>query len=308
MMRFRFKCAVVVLTLVLTAASHAQLAGPAQSRLIANYGKLPLRFEANRGQTGSRVQFVSRGSGYTLFLTSGEAVLALAKPVAKQNSQHPVPEPAKNGASSESVVRLQLAGANTQPIVTQEDELPTRSNYFIGSDPAKWRTNVPNYGRVRYHNVYPGVDLVYYGNQGQLEHDFVVAPGADPSMVMLAVRGADRLQIEPDGDLAMHTAGCDLRLLKPEIYQMVDGARRKIPGKYLLEGGNKVGFQIASFDRRRQLVIDPVLLYSTYLGGNGRDGAGGMAVDSSGDVFVTGDTSSTNFPTTTGAFQTALAG
>jgi hypothetical protein len=131
MMRFRFKCAVVLLTLVLTAASHAQLAGPAQSRLIANYGKLPLRFEANRGQTDSRVQFVSRGSGYTLFLTSGEAVLALAKPVAKQNSQHPVPEPAKNGASSESVVRLQLAGADTQPIVTQEDELPARSNYFI---------------------------------------------------------------------------------------------------------------------------------------------------------------------------------
>jgi hypothetical protein len=189
MMRFRFKCAVMVLTLTLTAGSHAQLAGPAQSRLIANYGKLPLRFEANRGQTDSRVQFVSRGSGYTLFLTSGEAVLALAKPVAKQNSQDPVQDLVKDQglatdgvsqASPEAVVRLQLAGANAQPVFTQEDGLPTRSNYSIGSDPSKSRTNVPNYGRVRYHNVYPGVDLVYYGNQGQLEHDFVVAPGVDP--------------------------------------------------------------------------------------------------------------------------------
>jgi hypothetical protein len=305
MMRFRFKCAVMVLTLLITAASHAQLAGPAQSRLIANYGKLPLRFEANRGQTDSRVQFVSRGSGYTLFLTSGEAVLALAKPVAKQDR---VLGPATNGASPETVVRLQLAGANGQPVVTQEEELPTRSNYFIGRDPAKWRTNVPNYGKVRYHNVYPGVDLVYYGNQGQLEHDFVVAPGADPSVVTLVVRGANRLQLEPNGDLAVHTAGGDLRLLKPEIYQVVDGARRRVPGKYLLEGGNKVGFQTARFDRRRQLVIDPVLLYSTYLGGNGRDGAAGIAVDSSGNAFVTGETTSTNFPTTTGVYQTALAG
>ena len=308
MMRFRFKCAVMVLTLMLTAASHAQLAGPAQSRLIANYGKLPLRFEANRGQTDSRVQFVSRGSGYTLFLTSGEAVLTLAKPAAKQNSQDHVLGSARDGASRQAVVRLQLSGANPQPAVTQEDELPTRSNYFIGSDPAKWRTNVPNYGRVRYHNVYPGVDLVYYGNQGQLEHDFVVAPGTDPRVVTLVVRGARRLQLESSGDLAVHTTGGDLRLLKPEIYQVVDGARRKIPGKYWLEGGNKVGFQIASFDRRRQLVIDPVLLYSTYLGGNGRDGAGGIAVDSSGNAFVVGETMSTNFPTTTGAYQTALAG
>ncbi len=308
MMRFRFKCAVMVLTLMLTAASHAQLAGPAQSRLIANYGKLPLRFEANRGQTDSRVQFVSRGSGYTLFLTSGEAVLTLAKPAAKQNSQDHVLGSARDGASRQAVVRLQLSGANPQPAVTQEDELPTRSNYFIGSDPAKWRTNVPNYGRVRYHNVYPGVDLVYYGNQGQLEHDFVVAPGTDPRVVTLVVRGARRLQLESSGDLAVHTTGGDLRLLKPEIYQVVDGARRKIPGKYWLEGGNKVGFQIASFDRRRQLVIDPVLLYSTYLGGNGRDGAGGIAVDSSGNAFVVGGTMSTNFPTTTGAYQTALAG
>jgi len=293
----------MVLTLLITAASYAQ-----QSQLIANYGKLPLRFEANRGQTDSRVQFVSRGSGYTLFLASGEAVLNLAKPV---NSQRPVLGPATDPASPASpqaVVRLQLAGANAQPIVTQEDELPTRSNYFIGSDPNKWRTDVPNYGRVRYHNVYPGVDLVYYGNQGQLEHDFVVAPGADPRVVTLAVRGADRLQIEPNGDLAVDTAGGDLRLLRPEIYQVVDGARRNVPGKYLLEGGNRVGFQIARFDRRRQLVIDPVLLYSTYLGGNGRDGAAGIAVDTSGNAFVTGETTSTNFPTTTGVFQPALAG
>lgn len=135
MMRFRFKCAVVVLTRMLTAASHAQ-----QSQLIANYGKLPLRFEANRGQTDSRVQFVSRGSGYTLFLTSGEAVLTLAKPVAKQDSVLGPATDGKSQASPEAVVRLQLAGANSQPVVTQEDELPTRSNYFIGSDPGKWRT------------------------------------------------------------------------------------------------------------------------------------------------------------------------
>jgi hypothetical protein len=279
--------------------------GPAKAEVVAAYGKLPLSFEANRGQVDSSVQFVSRGQGYTLFLTSREAVLSLGQagakrdvPFTRSGAQQPGPE-----GGARSVVRLQLVGGNRQPQVVQEDELPGKSSYFIGNDPAQWRTNIPHYGKVRYRSIYPGIDLVYYGNQRQLEHDFVVAPGADPGRIRFRLRGAQKLRLEA-GDLVMRTGGGELRLQKPEIYQVLEGKRREVAGGYVLLGLNKVGFKLAAFDPDQPLVIDPTLVYSTYLGGNNNDYGQAIAVDSSGNAYVAGYTTSTNFPTTTAAYQT----
>jgi hypothetical protein len=288
-------------------AQAAAQAAHAPSGPVARYLKLPLRFEANRGQADQRVRFISRGLGYNLFLTSREAVLVLATPVAKQSApgDQLQPEATASPRTPPAVVRLELTGANRRPAITEEDPLPTKSNYFIGNDPNKWRTKIPNYAQVRYRDVYPGIDLIYYGNQRRLEHDFVVAPGADPGRIALGLRGVSKLRIE-GGDLVMSTAQGELRLLKPEIYQSLEGSRHSVPGGYVFKGDNRVGFEVAEFDHRRPLVIDPVLSYSTFLGGDYSDRAFGIALDSSGNAYVTGVTFSSDFPVTSGAFQTTL--
>ncbi len=197
--------------------------------------------------------------------------------------------------------------ANASPRVEALEELPGKANYFLGNDPTKWRTNVPTYARVHYQDLYPGIDLIYYGNQRQLEYDLVVRPGADPSRIRLGVQGADTLDVDAQGDLVLHTAGGDIRQRKPAAYQEIDGMRQEISGGYVLKGSHTVGFEVGAYDASRPLVIDPVLFYSTYLGGSSDDFGSGIAVDSSGDAYVTGYTLSTDFPTTVGAFQTTHA-
>jgi hypothetical protein len=259
----------------------------ADTRISESYGRLPLQFERNDGQTRKEVRFLARGPGYSLYLTSREAVLVLGAP---------------------AVVRMALVGARADPLVIGLDELPGKANYFAGSDPAKWRTRVPTYARVRYRHVYPGIDLVYYGNQRQLEYDFVLAPGADPRRIVLGFRGADNLEIDSQGDLVLRTGGRAVRLHKPVMYQERDGTRHDVAGRYVLERGNQVGFKVAVYDRSRTLVIDPLVLsYSTFLGGNQPDAGVGIAVDAAGNAYVAGLTQSTNFPTTAGAFQTTPA-
>jgi hypothetical protein len=194
---------------------------------------------------------------------------------------------------------MKLVGANPEPQVMGLDELPGKVNYFLGNDPTKWRTDVPTYAKVRYKDIYPGVDLVYYGNQRQLEYDFIVAPGADPTAVTLAFQGAEKLDIDAQGDLRLRLAGGDLRLHKPRIYQQVNGTRHEIPGGYVLNPkAQVVRFQLGPYDPGQPLIIDPVLSYSTYLGGSG------IAVDAAGNAYVTGTTFSTDFPTTPGGFDT----
>jgi hypothetical protein len=234
-----------------------------------NYGKLPLSFEPNRGQTDARVMFLARVSGYTLFVTSTEAVFA-----------------GRDG----SVERMKLLGANRKMRIEPLDKQPGISNYFIGNDPSKWRTNVANYGRVALREVYPGIDLIFYGNERQLEYDWVVAPGADPKQIRVRCEGADPVRKNADGDLVLSAS---LRQKKPLIRQ--EG--RRIEGGYVVHG-REVAFQVARYDATRPLVIDPVLVYSTYLGGSGNDQGNGIAVDGAGNAYVTGTTASTNFPTT----------
>jgi len=193
--------------------------------VLAEYGKIPMRFERNQGQTSDNVKFLSRGRGYTVFLTLTEAVMALFESdesAKTANSRHGRPAPEKMATA----LRMTLADANPAPQIDGVEELPGKSHYFVGSDPAKWRTNVSQYAKVRYRNVYKGVDVVYYGNQQQLEHDFVVAPGADPTRIRFRVTGADKLELSSGGELLLHVSGGQVRLHKPGIYQESAGSAR----------------------------------------------------------------------------------
>jgi hypothetical protein len=260
----------------------------------ALYRGLPLIFEANAGQTDPSVKFLSRGPGYTLFLTPTEAALALTKSPADANA-----------TTKATLLRMKLVGANSRPPVSGLEALPGKVNYFIGDDPKQWRTNVPTYAKVKYEGVYPGVDLVYYGDGRQLEYDFVVAPGSDPKAIALAFDGADKLEVDAQGDLVLAVDGGELRLRKPLVYQDVDGHRKPIAGNYILKPRSRVGIQVAAYDATKPLVIDPVLIYSTDLGGSGTDRAFAIAVDGAGNAYVTGDTISIDFPTKA-PYQSAL--
>ncbi|MBV9210763.1 MAG: SBBP repeat-containing protein, partial [Acidobacteria bacterium] len=261
------------------------------------YGRLPMSFEANQGQTDGRVKFLARGQGYGLFLTANEAVLSLRKAQAKENAR---------SSSGVSVLKMKLAGADTQARATGVEELPGKSNYFIGNDPQQWRASVPNFARVKYEGVYKGVDLVYYGNQRTLEYDFVVAPGADASQIKLSFDGASRMRIDSKGELALTLDGGEVRQHKPFIYQEVGGEKREIAGRYVQRGEREIGFEVAAYDETKPLVIDPVLVYSTYLGGSSTDDGYGVAVDAAGNAYVTGMTNSLNFPVTPGSLKTSL--
>jgi hypothetical protein len=277
-----------------------------EARVSGTYGKLPLHFEANRGQTHEDVRFLARGPGYSLFLTATEAALTLTRqePPARGPAAHGKSEP--RGPATGTVLRMTFAGANPDARLTGLEERPGKANYFIGNDPAKWRTNVPTYAKVRYTDLYPRIDLLYYGNQRQLEFDLVVRPGADPTHIVLDFQGADRVQVDPQGDLVLQTILGPIRQRKPVIYQEVDGIRKDIPGSYVLKGEHQVGFKVAAYDASQPLVIDPVLSYSTYLGGGGDDTGYGIAVDAAGNVYVTGESRSIDFPTMAGVFQTTL--
>lgn len=255
------------------------------------YGKLPLRFESNNGQTDKQVKFISHGSGYSLFLTANKATLALKS---KEKSKS-------------AVLEMEMLGSNSLPKVIGIDPLPTKSNYFIGNDPKKWNTGLINYTKVKYQSVYPGIDLVYYGNQEQLEYDFVLSPNADPKEIRLGFNGANSLEINDQGQLILHTLEGEIRQHKPIIYQEKDGIKETVEGRYILKNEKEIGFEVDNYDRNRPLIIDPILSYSSYLGGSGAEGGTSIVVDSAGNAYVAGVTASSNYPTVN-ALQPSFAG
>ena len=260
------------------------------------YGKLPLSFEANHGQAEPQVQFLSHGPGYALFLTATEAVLTL-----QPNSHSPLP--------SSTVVRMRMLDANPAPQVVGVEELSGKVNYLHGSDPTLWHTNIPTYSKVQYHNVYPGIDLVYYGQQRRLEYDFVVTPGAAPSAIRLRftdTAGQSLSQtLDAQGNLILRSSAGEVQLHKPLIYQEHDGIRTELAGSYELDGST-VGFHVTSYDTSKPLVIDPrLIVYSTFLGGVRSDSAFAMAVDADHNVYLAGQTLSADFPLTPGVVNTS---
>src|SRR5580704_6484150 len=288
---------------VVAAGLTAPNAAPAKFDWTNAYGKLPLAFEANQGQTGADVRFLSRGDGYSLFLTEQEAVLALRRsaPGAARRFDRTNLSKVRSttrGAEKLAVLRMRLDGANPNATVAGVDRMPTRVNYFIGNDPKTWHTDIPTYSQVKYHEVYPGVDLLFYGNQHRLEYDFLVAPGADAKAIALDIQVASKLRIDQSGNLRMKVAGGDVELHKPVIFQEVNGERREIAGKYAIANNHEVRFSISNYDGTRHLTIDPVLNYVTYVGGSGSlgDTAFGIALDSAGDAYVAGQTFSADFP------------
>jgi uncharacterized repeat protein (TIGR01451 family) len=278
------------------AATPASASSETKGRAAEAYAKLPVSFEANQGQTDSSVKFISRGSHHALFLTSNESVLVLDEPATRSEAKR-----------RRAVLRMKLEGANASVQVEGIDELPGKTNYFIGKDAGQWRTEVPSYERVQYREVYPGVDLVYYENRKGIEYDFVVAAGANYKSIRLAIAGAKKARIDGSGDLVLTTEVGEIRQQKPMAYQEVEGVRRSVDARYRIDKKHKVGFEIGEYDRRLPLVIDPVLDYSTYLGGTNTDEGRAIVVDGSGNAYITGDTSSFNFPTTKDAFDTTYA-
>lgn len=297
-------------------AAHPVKAGatnPAADKALPSQSvSLPLFFEPNQGQTAPQVKFLAHGAGYGLFLTAGEAVLQL-QPSAVKNQHSGAglhPSALNSEAASSSVIRMRLDGASSSAHISGASPLPGKSNYIIGNDPSKWRHDIPQFARVEYQAVYPGIDLDYYGNQGQLEYDFRVAPGADPNQIALSFTGATARIVSGDsGDLILSTASGDVRFHAPHVYQPgapepgnASGNAGKTIGEKTVTGSfrqladNKIGFTIGAYDHSRELVIDPVLTYSTYLGGSLTESLVKIAVDAGTLIYVAGSTNSADFP------------
>jgi len=248
----------------------AKTLNKAESKLNSteNYGKLPLSFEPNVGQSADAVQFLSRGKGYTLFLTANEAVLSLR--------------------NTSSVLRMRLVGANANAELSGREELQGKVNYLIGNDRKKWHTDIPTFRRVQYDDVWPGVDMLWYGSQTALEYDFVVNPGGEVAQVRVAFEGAEKVQLDGDGNLIASNNGEQVKHCAPVVYQ----GTSTIPGKYVLKGTNEIGFEVGAYDHSKPLVIDPVLIYSSYIGGDLFEEGHAVAADSQGNAYVAGETSS----------------
>jgi len=270
-----------------TKVATANVLKRASGSILEPVGRPTLSFEENRGQTDSSVKFLARGPGYHLYLTAKEAVVVPGALYSTLNSI----DQARAGSSA---VRMEFIGASPSD-VEGVGTSATQSHYFIGRNPDAWRTNVPNYSKVRYANVYPGIDVIYYGWRNQLEYDLLISPGADLGSVRLAIKGAEQVSLIDDS-LIIRTAVSTIRQAKPTVYQEVNGKKKPIDAQYVLKEKDLVGFQVATYDRALPIIIDPVLEYASYLGGTGDDVGNSIALDSEGNIYMTGRTTSDDFP------------
>ncbi len=299
-------------------------AGAGQAQILENYGNIPLAFTLNQGQTGSQVKFTAQGSGCSIYFTTSGTTFLLSREteesIAKRAAQRSVVYrgyPSDIDIEREHfALKVKFLNANQNPEVTGEERLPWNSNYFIGNDPDRWLTGVPNYGRIRLHNLYEGIDLVYYGNRNRIKYDFVVRPEEDPSQILLEYvfgdEGSGSLSVNEDGELVVSTPLGNIVERKPYCYQIINGKRaeRDISYKIVNEKSHGFTFHVSEYDPAYELVIDPELVYSTFLGGISDEGGqpNTLAVDADGNAYVTGSTFSMDFPITPGAFDESLNG
>jgi len=284
-------------TTAITAAQKAEA--------IKTYGRLPLYFIENNGEVDGQVSFYERGAGHATFFTKDGVVLSLTKSDGKVEKTSLVERIKNSGIKTDKKVitealSLSFIGANKNTKITADDKMPGHVNYFIGNDRSKWRSDIPAFGAVTYENIYKNIDIKFYGNNKNIEHDVIVRPGGDPSAVRFAYKGIKGLQITENGGLNVSLTHGKIIEKRPVVYQEIGGKRVAVDGAYRLIKGDKgafsYGFKVASYDKTKDLIIDPVLVYSTYLGGSGQDNANAIAVDSTGAVYVTGQTDSVNFP------------
>lgn len=287
---FRLSKLIALLLLVFISVTIATAPSPGQqsanTRQLKAIAMLPLLFEPNEGQAPESARFVARGTNLTASLRSTGIDLSLGKP---------------RGRSA--ALTLTFVGANKNPDLVPSDEQASYTNYILGNRRSDWISHIPNFGRVAYKGIYPGIDAAFHGNGYRLEHDFIIRPGADYRQIRIHVARAVSVKILPDGDLALSVQKRDVVFQKPNAYQYEDGVKSRRPGRFVLLGKHEFGFDVANYDRSRILVIDPVLTYSTYIADVSINAAA-VATDSAGDTFLTGLTFDSTFPTTPGAYQT----
>ncbi|KPK91979.1 hypothetical protein AMJ80_06955, partial [bacterium SM23_31] len=315
---------------IFTGAAYAQ-----KTAVLENYGKLPLTFTKNSGQLDSRVKFSTHGSGAAMFFTQESTTFLFSRRRINRETETSInyrsgrmqakgtipaeldlSDDNKTGKEYEHyALKLHFVDANNNPEVIGEDHLPWNNNYFIGNDPDKWRTEVPNYSKVRLKNIYEGIDLVYYGNKNTVKYDFVVQPGANPDDIILIYdfgefKKNDLLKINSYNELEVKTPLGKIIEQKPYSYQIIDGNKIEVDVRYEITDREKnmYKFSVGKYNPAYILIIDPVLVYSTFIGGGERDEGYGIAVDAGGNVYITGFTMSTNFPATPGVFDESLDG
>jgi hypothetical protein len=292
------------------ASQSKTLTPAARERLQATFATLPLAFEQNQGQTDRQVKYMARGNGYKLYLTSSEAIFTLHKEGTDSEVRRMMMDrrigPSgvkrmwqrrnqKNSKGLVAAVHMQMLGANPKPRLTAEAPQSGKVNYFIGNDPSKWHPGVPLFGAVKYQSIYPGIDLAFHGNGKQLEFDYLVDPGANPKAIALEFQGANRVSTNAAGDLVLTTAAGPLTMHRPVAYQVKDGVRQNVDVRFAVSARN-LTFTLGSYDRARQLVIDPTVTYSTYFGGASADYGLAISVDGSGNEYVAGATDSASIP------------